>query len=801
MKVPIKWLKEYVGITLPLPELARRLTMAGTETSLLSPLGGESWQGVVIGQIVAIEPHPNADRLQLVTVDLEIEKQTVVCGAPNLKLGDKIAFAGVGVELIDGYSGQKVVLKPAKIRGVASCGMVCSEKELGISDSHEGIMVLPPEAPVGSPLADFVSDTVFDLEVTPNRPDLLSVIGVAREVAAVAGQSVSLPEISYEEAGFPIEEQVSVEIADPDLCPRYCASLISGIEMGESPEWLKQRLVACGMRPISNIVDITNYVMLEYGQPLHGFAFDRIEGKRIIVRRADKGEAIVTLDGIERKLDTNTLVIADSQRAVAIAGVMGGANSEVSDSTTSVLLESANFNPASIHYTSHGLRLVSEASMRFERAIRPELTLPALKRATQLMLQLAGGEVAGGMIDIYPGKKEPEPIQLRAGEVKRLLGVEFSPEQIVDTLTSLGFEVEESTMKAEFLVTPPCWRSDISLEADLVEEVARIIGYDAIPTTLLGSSLPQRSPEPMLGFRSRVRHILTGFGFQEIIGYSLTSRETLEKALNSTSLKPSPVRLANAMTADQEYLNTSLRGNLLTALAANLRHQEGAIRLFELGRVYLPRDNDLPDEPEFVCGLITCSEPEKVWPNQSQSFDFFSAKGVVESLLTQLGVNASFEAASDPGLRSGRQAVIIVGGSRLGIVGELHPKVSEAFDIRQGVYLFEIKMTELLPHTIGYRLYQPIARFPAAVRDIALVVDAGISNRQILDIVESFPLVKKVNLFDVYSGKQVPAGKKSLAYRISFQSAEHTLTDEEANKVQQQIIDKLSSKLGASLRS
>jgi phenylalanyl-tRNA synthetase beta chain len=798
MKVPVKWLKEYVDIAVPLPELARRLTMAGTETSLL---GGESWPGVVIGQIVAVEPHPNADRLRLVTVDLVTEKPTVVCGAPNLELGDKVAFAGVGVELIDGHSGQEVVLKPATIRGVTSCGMVCSEKELGISDSHEGIMVLPPEAPMGSPLADFLSDTVLDLEVTPNRPDLLSVIGVAREVAALTGKSVSLPEISYAEAGSPIEQQVSVEIADPDLCPRYCASLIRGIKIGQSPEWLKKRLLACGMRPISNIVDITNYVMLEYGQPLHGFDFEKLGGKKIIVRRADKGEAIVTLDGIERKLDTNTLVIADSRRAVAIAGVMGGANSEVSDETTSVLLESANFNPASIHYTSHGLRLVSEASMRFERAIRPELTVPALKRATRLMLQLAGGEAAAGFIDIYPGKKEPAPVRLRTGEVKRLLGVEFDVKQLEETLTLLGFELEKSSENKEFMVTPPYWRSDISLEADLVEEVVRVIGYDAIPATLLASSLPQQDPEPMLGFRSRVKQILTGFGFQEIISYSLTSRETLERALNCTPLEPSPLHLANAMTADQEYLRTSLRGNLLSALAANIRHEEGEIRLFELGRVYLPRDNDLPDEPELLCGLLTCSGMEKVWPNQSQPLDFFSAKGVVESLLTQIGISASFEAASDPGLRSGRQAAIIVGGSRLGVVGELHPGVSQAFDIPQEVYLFEMDIEALLLRTAGYRTYQPIARFPAVVRDIALVVDKSASHRQIMDIIEGFPLVKKVTLFDVYSGKQVPAGKNSLAYRISFQSVEHTLTDEEVDRVQWKIIGKLSGRLGASLRS
>ncbi len=799
MKVPLKWLKEYVDINLPPAEIARRLTMAGTEVSLQS-LGGESWRGVVIGEIVAVEVHPNADRLRLVTVNLGVEEQTVVCGAPNLTAGDKIAFASVGTELIDGYSGKKAILKPAKIRGVTSCGMVCSEKELGISDSHEGIMVLPPEAPPGKPLADFLAEIVLDLEVTPNRPDLLSVIGVAREVAALTNQPLTLPEVEYEEPGSPIEEQVSVTIVDPDLCPRYCASLINGIKIGESPEWLKQRLLACGMRPINNIVDATNYVMLEYGQPLHGFDFDRIKGGKISVRRATKDEAIVTLDDAERKLDSNTLVIADSERVVAIAGVMGGANSEVSERTTSILLESANFNPASIHYTSHGLRLVSEASIRFERSIRPELTEPALKRATQLIIELAGGEAAKGIIDVYPGKKEQKKIRLRAGEVERLLGVKFSTEQIKDTLISLGFKAEKTTGEAEFIITSPYWRSDISIEADLVEEVARVIGYDAIPMTMLSSSLPQQDPEPMLDFKKEVKQVLAGYGFQEIIGYSLTSREVLEKALACTPLEPPPIRLSNTMTVDQEYLRTSLRGNLLTALATNLRHEEGAIRLFELGRIYLPRNNDLPEEPEYLCGIMS-SEIEKAWPNQPQYLDFFSVKGVVESLLAKPGVSAGFKESNDSGMYPGRQAAVVVDKDELGVVGELNPKVAEAFDISQPVYLFEIDLSKLLPHTIGYKLYKPIARFPAVMRDIALVVDAKVTHRQVLEIIKGFPLVEKITLFDVYTGKQVPAGKKSLAYRISFQSKEHTLTDKEVDKVQQQILDKLADKLGAVLRA
>ncbi len=802
MKVPVKWLKEYVAISLSLAKLAERLAMAGTEVKGMEVTGGK-WKNILVGEIVAIKPHPNADRLRLVTVTLSTEQPTVVCGAPNLELGNKVAFAHVGAELIDGHSGQKLILKPAKIRGVVSTGMVLSEKELGISDSHEGIMVLPAEAPLGTPLTDYLGDTIFDLDITPNRPDLLSVIGVAREVAALTGQGLSLPELNYEAKGALVEEQVSVEIADTGLCSRYCASVIKGIWVAESPEWLKQRLMASGMRPINNIVDVTNYVMLEYGQPLHAFDFEKLGGnKKIIVRRASDGEVMVSLDGVERALKRDMLVIADEKQAVAIAGVMGGAGSEVSQETTSILLESANFVPASIHHTSSSLRLISESSMRFERGIRPELTLLALKRATQLILLLAGGEAAEGLIDVYPGRKEPEPILLSTKRVKHLLGVEFSREQILATLTSLGFECQLTSSASEFQVTAPYWRSDIHLEVDLIEEVARTVGYDKIPMTTLSHPLPRQDSEPSLGLKKKVGQSLIGYGFQEIITYSLTSRQMLEKVLpEPCSLEPAPLRVANPMTADHEYLRTGPRGNLLAALVANRRHEDGAINLFELGRVYLARDNDLPSEPEVLCGLLSSIGLEKSWPGGDEAFNFFTAKGVVEGLLAQLGVAPSFEEASDEGLRPGVQVAIVVASNKLGVVGELHPKVAEAFEISGAVYLFELNLSALLPYTLGHKMFQPVPRFPVVVRDIALVVDAKVTHQQVVDIVSGFSLVQKVALFDVYTGKQVATGKKSLAYRLTFQSVTHTLTDEEASQVQQQILGRLSSELGAALRA
>ena len=609
-----------------------------------------------------------------------------------------------------------------------------------------------------------------------------------------------LPELSYEEAGSPIDRQISIEIKAPDLCPRYCASLITGIKVAPSPGWMQQRLLACGMRPINNIVDVANYVMLEYGEPLHTFNYHQIRGKRIVVRRASAGETIVTLDGVKRVLSRDMLVIADQEQAVAIAGVMGGAESEVTEQTTAILLESASFNPQSIYYTGNSLNIPSEARMRFERGISPELTIPALKRATQLLIQLGGGKVAKGLIDAYPGKRERKPILLSTGRVKRLLGVEFSLDQITGALASLGFDCKPAD--SGVWVDAPYWRSDINLAEDVVEEVARIIGYDQIPATMLTEPIPHHTPDPILSLKQTVKLSLMGYGFQEVLTYSLTSLKLLNKLLPEPHpLEPMPLCVANPMTADQEYLRPNLRANLLAALAANRRHEEGGIRLFELGKVYLPRPKDLPAEPEMLCGLLSGPRYEESWHAGDEALDFFDAKGVVEGLTSQLGVEASFEPGEDESLHPSKQAAIVIEHNRLGVIGELHPKVAEAFELSGKVYLFEINLTALLPFTLGHKLFQPIPRFPAVVRDIALVVDSGVTHRRAQDIIRGFPLVSQVTLFDVYAGGQLPPGKKSLAYRITFQSPTHTLTDEEVNKVLEQILDKLSSELGATLRA
>jgi phenylalanyl-tRNA synthetase beta chain len=643
MKVSLKWLKDYVDIKLTAGELAEKLTMVGLEVKGIQTTGG-TWDDVVIGEVIALNPHPNADRLKLATVNIGTEQVTTVCGAPNISLGQRVTFAHVGARLIDPHTGEAVVLKPAKIRGVVSEGMVCSEKELGISESHEGILVLPPEAPIGVPLGAYLGDVILDLDVTPNRPDCLSVIGIAREIAALTGEPLRLPEIHYEETEESIDSFASVDIVDPDLCLRYCASLVNGIKLASSPSWLQQRLNNCGMRPINNVVDVTNYVMLEYGQPLHAFDYHKLRDRQIIVRRAGNGETITTLDGSKRALNPDVLVIADKEEAVAVAGIMGGLDSEVTDKTNTVVLESANFNQATIRQGCSHLRFQSEASMRFDKGLNSELPLLPLKRATQLLLELAGGRAAKGIIDVYPGRVEPKLISLTTREVKRLSGLKVNIAEILKVLKALGFECQEGDSGSQILVSVPYWRSDIKCSADLVEEVVRIIGYEKVPIIRLSSSLPRQEsrlslPAQRSNLREKLCNILTGVGFQEILTYSLVSLDKLQKLSPKLGLQIPPLKVANPMTREQEYLRTSLRAGLLATLAHNQKFEQAGIRLFEIGKVFLPQGKDLPEEKEMLCAVLSGARAELSWQADKEVLNFFDAKGVVENILNQFGLN------------------------------------------------------------------------------------------------------------------------------------------------------------------
>ena len=794
MKAPISWLKEYVDIDLPVAELAHKLTMAGVEVGAIETTGG--WDNIFVAEVATVEPHPNADKLRLVTIDLKTERVTVVCGAPNVACGQKIAFARIGASVLNPENGERVKLKKAKIRGVESQGMVCSECELGLSKGHEGILVLPSDAPIGVPLNDYMGDAILDVETTANRPDLLSVIGIAREIAAITNKPIKLPNLDYKEAGTPIASKAAVEIADADLCPRYCASLASGIKVGASPSWLAQRLAACGMRPINNVVDITNYVMFEFGQPLHAFDFEKLAQSKIIVRRARGGDYMSTLDNVQRELTNDTLMINDGAGPVAVAGVMGGANSEVSDATTSVLLESANFNPASIRHTSARFKLRSEASLRFEKGLSPELPLHALRRATQLLAQLAGGDVAQGIVDVYPGKRLAHKIDLKLSKVERVLGVKIPLADVTKVLASLGF-VCNQTKSDELSITVPYWRTDVKLAEDVIEEIARIIGYDNLPTTLPSGALPRHQPEPMRSLKQKTADILVGCGMQEIVTYSLVSLDALKRFDRDAA----PLKVANPISPEQEYMRTSLRPGLLGTLAANLKHDENGIRLFEASRVYIPQRNDLPHERETLCGAMCGPRAERSWHGQSGVMDFFDAKGIIETLLEQLGVAAEYTASTDSALVPTRQAAISANGQAIGVLGELHPRIAEEYDITsQTICLFEIDLEKLLSATSSDKKFQALPKFPAVLRDIAIILDVETPSQKVIDIIVKSSLAARVTLFDVYTGKQVPQGKKSLALSISYQSPDRTLTDKEVDKAQGKILERLTKELGATLR-
>ena len=812
MRVSLKWLAEYVDLPLPAKELAHRLTMSGTEVDAILSAGGE-WDLISVGQVVAVERHPNADRLTLTTVILgDGERMTVVCGAPNVAVGQKIAFARTGARLIDGHTGELTVLRAARIRGLESAGMVCSEKELGLSDYHEGILVLPADAPMGTPLDEYLGDTILDLDITPNRPDCLSVLGVAREVAALTsawgggasggGSSVREPPHTYPEEGPLIQEKVSVEIADPDLCSRYVATLIEGVKVGPSPAWMQERIVAAGMRPINNIVDITNYVMMELGQPLHAFDFERIGGGKIIVRRARPREPLTTLDGVQRRLDPEMLAIADATKPVALAGVMGGADSEVSDATTSVLLEAANFNNITIRRTSNALKMKSEASSRFDKGLSPELAAFGARRATKLIVELAGGRAAHGIVDVYPGKAPETRIEVRRSRIQQVLGIDPPTSRVRSVLAALGFGCRWQPPDT-YQVLVPYWRTDVRIPDDVVEEVGRIVGYDQIPVGLVRGAIPPAPPQALRELREQVRDALAGAGMQEVITYSLTTLETIQRVVSPEALAASPpLHMANPMSSEHEWLRPSLRASLLRTLAANQRQREGPVALYEVARVYLSQGQDLPREPEHAAGVVSGRRLDRWGHVTEEDLDFFDAKGYLEHLFARLGVTPTFEEGEEFALVPGRTARIMLGERAVGVLGQVDPRLAAAFDIEGDVFLFELVLDEVLAVLSGReaRRYEPVPRFPPVVQDLAVVVDEAVTAAQVQSLIQAAALVRRAQLFDVYTGEPVPAGKKSLAFSVTYQSPDHTLTDEEVARAHRGIVERLKRQLGATLR-
>lgn len=801
MIVTYNWLKEFVDFDLSPEELAELLTMLGLEVEGMRHVG-YGLDDVVVARVEERVKHPNADKLSLCKVNNGKEILNVVCGAQNFKSGDVVALAQTGAVLPGDFK-----IKRSKIRGEESCGMLCSEKELGLAIESDGIMVLDADMPLGMPVFEALGlkDTVFEVGLTPNRADCLSVLGIAREIAAKLDKKLIVSDLHVVETGKPIEDSASITIDAPELCPRYTARYISGCKIGPSPDWLVRRLDAVGMRTINNVVDVTNYVLMEYGHPLHAFDADLLAGGSIIVRRAGSGECFTTLDGQERVLTESDLTIRDAEKGVALAGIMGGENSEIREETTNILLESAYFNPSAIRKTAKRLGIHTESSHRFERGADVAVLTRALDRAAALIVELAGGDIARGIIDVCPENIIPRVISYRVARGNELLGIQLSDEETAQLFRRLFFSVELSG-DGILEVTVPTYRVDIEREIDLVEEAARLNGYDQIPVTMPRARVFSDRPTRHQRFERQLRALMAGEGFNEIINFSFMDPSVVDKILlPSADSRRSFVRLRNPLVEEHSVMKTSLLPGLLDAAARNLNHRSLDLRLFELRRVYLPVDGqELPNEPLYLAGLMSGLRRPEGWNDTREPVDFYDIKGVVEAVFDNLGVSPVKLVAdrTESFYHPGKSCLLSHGNELLGSLGEIHPDVQGNFDISQPVYYFEINFEKLVASSSDKRTIVPPSRFPDVCRDIALLVADETPAAAILATVHNLnvPEIESAIIFDLYKGASIPLGQKSLAVRIRYRSPDKTLTDDQVSGFHQRVVNSLIKELGATIR-
>ncbi|PDM41572.1 MULTISPECIES: phenylalanine--tRNA ligase subunit beta [unclassified Geobacillus] len=803
MFVSYKWLQEYVDLTgITAKELADRITKSGIEVESVEVLN-KGAKGVVVGHVLECEQHPNADKLRKCLVDIgEDEPVQIICGAPNVAKGQKVAVAKVGAVLPGNLK-----IKRAKLRGEESNGMICSLQELGIESKlvpkeyADGIFVFPSDAPVGADALELLNldDEVLELGLTPNRADCLSMIGVAYEVAAILGRDVKLPAIELQENDENVHDYISVRVDAPEDNPLYAGRVVKNVKIGPSPLWMQTRLMAAGIRPHNNVVDITNYILLEYGQPLHAFDYDRLGSKEIVVRRAKAGETIVTLDDTERTLTEDHLVITNGKEPVALAGVMGGANSEVRNDTTTVFIESAYFTSAVIRKASkdHGLR--SEASTRFEKGIDPARTKEALDRAASLMAKYAGGEVVGGIVEANTLQEREVTITITLDRINRVLGTAITKDEVATILTNLQFAFTEDN--GTFTITVPSRRRDITIEEDIIEEVARLYGYDRLPATLPVAEAKPGKLTPYQAKRRQVRRYLEDVGLFQAITYSLTSEE---KATMFALETAEPIRLALPMSEERSVLRQSLLPHLLEVASYNRARQVENVAVYETGAVYLANgENELPSEKERLAGVLTGVWHAHLWQGEKKAVDFYVVKGVLDGLFELLGLTnrIEYKQAKREHMHPGRTAHILLDGKTIGFVGQLHPVVQKEYDLKE-TYVFELALTDLLNAEVEDIRYSPIPRFPSITRDIALVVDENVVAGELQKaIIEAGgELLKEVSIFDVYKGDRLPDGKKSIAFSLRYYDPERTLTDEEVTAVHEKVIQAVEQQFGATLR-
>ena len=798
MRVSLNWLKEYVDIDVSPEELAHQMTMLGLEIESIERLGGDI-KDVFVGEILSIEPHPDADKIVVCQTDVGGETALqICCGAKNMKVGDKVPTAVVGASLPGGFE-----IARRKMRGVESQGMMCASTELGLPKGEDGLLILDPSAPVGLDIKTHLGldDAVLEIEVTPNRADWASMIGVARELAALYERELRVPALSVHEGDTAIDTLTSVTVEAGDLCPRYMGRVLTNVKVGPSPEWLCKRLIAAGQRPINNIVDVTNFVLLETGQPLHAFDLTKLAEKRIVVRRAKAGESINTLDGEKRGLAEDMLVIADAKDAQCVAGVMGGADSEVDNATTTIFLESAFFNPASVRKTSRGLALISESSQRFQRGADPEMAAYALDRAAQLMAEIAGAEIAKGVIDAYPAPFVPREVTLRFARTLRLLGVDLAADVQCGLLKRLGLEeISRSESEATFRV--PLRRHDVSMEADLIEEIARLYSFDNIPVTLPTVRHCEKVFAPEEVRIRELRHFLAGLGLTELYNWSFSCPEDVAKAALPAEYA-NMVALQNPLSEKQATMRSSLIQAHLGNAARNLNHGVASIAGFEIGPVYLPAHGDeLPSQARRVGIVVAGNAADAHWSQKARPADFYDIKGLVEAVLGSFGVVAQFEDTDFSTFQKGQRAAIVANKKTIGYLGKAASSVVRAFDTDGAIFLAELDLDALLGSCAAAAQFVPIPTFPPSVRDLAVVVDATVPAGGLRDIAAQSGgnLLRTVEIFDIFTGPQVGEGKKSVALNLVFQSNERTLTDQDTQKAFDKILKRLQHEYKAELR-
>ncbi len=793
MKVSIEWLNEFVVIDIEPEDLASCLTMRGLEVEGLETLTPR-FTGVVAGTITGIEAHPNADSLSVCSIDTGREKLTVVCGASNISVNDRVPLATVGATLDKDF-----VVGKRKVRGIESFGMLCSEKELGLSDDHSGIFILPDDIRPGSVLAELplACDTVLDINVPPNRGDCLSVLGIAREVASILRQKAKLPDFKLEaDTEGSVEDAIALRIFDTDACPRYVLKLIKGITIAPSPFWMRRRITRCGMRPINNIVDVTNYVMLELGQPLHAFDFERLSESRIEVKVAAGSSAFRTLDSVDRPLETGDILICDGSGPVAIAGIMGGENSEITGTTRNMALESAYFNPFSIRATARRLGIRSEASLRFEKGIDIDNVGYAAERAMYLMHELAGGTVVRGQREIFE-KREPRTIYITYSNINGLLGTHISRDAITRALRSIDLHILKEDENG-FVISVPNFRHDIGEAADVIEEISRVHGFEHIPDTSPVSVLkPQKLDQRERSLRI-IKEYCLGTGFYEIINFSFFSTKDIENFLIPEDDERSRyVPIMNPISPNWGVMRTMMIPSVLRCMAYNLNRGTKNLRFFEKGKVFFREDGDRIREQTVLCFAITGREKEYSWRQKYPEYDFFNIKGIVEGLMEKLGVNWQTAPATEPFLDRGRAADVIIDGVKAGWIGAIRDDILMAYEIEQTIYCAELRFDIILEKGNLTLQYKPIPRYPQVTRDFSFYVDDRVPIATLVEKIKGIsPLIVSVGIFDMFRKEM-----RSVSIRVVFQSYEDTLTDERVNTLQEKIIGEVTNSDGISLRA